>query len=361
MVGAVFFRTGEIELNRLGGLWRDFPVTTFVFLLAAMGIAGIPGLNGYTSKVLLHHAIVEAYEHHHLISLYWAERIFMLTGVLTTTYIARLFSSIFLGSKPDHLHSTAREPWNEKAVFITIGAMMLFIGTRPFFALEKLITPLAKSFPFDSYSIKHLLEVNFWDIHDLEGMAWIVAIAAVFFTAGTLTGLFKIKLPGWLSIEQLIYRPLVSLLVLIFTRSGRALELAVDSAYINSPRLLTYYCIGGKMLDSAAEFLVVGTLEPLKKVSYKVNKLEQQGTFFIRLMRQVSWILLHSHKAWTYYLRTFFNRIRIFFLTIFYFLFRLDYKPRGKFFMLVNTSNFEYYVIIFFVVLIIVMSLQLFT
>ncbi len=361
MVGAVFFRTGEIELNRLGGLWRDFPVTTFIFLLAAMGIAGIPGLNGYTSKVLLHHAIVEAYEHHHLISLYWAERIFMLTGVLTTTYIVRLFSSIFLGSKPEHLQSVAKEPWNEKIVFITIGAIMLFIGTNPFIALEKFITPLAKSFPFDAYSIKYLLEVDFWDIHDLAGMAWIVAIAAVFFTAGTLTGLFKIKLPGWLSIEQILYRPLVSLMILVFTRGGRALELAVDSAYLNSPRLLTYYCIGGKIFDSAADYLVAGTLEPLKKVSYTVNRLEQQGTIFVRLMRQASWMLLYIHKAWTYYLRTLFNQSRIFFLSIFYFLFRLDYQPRGKFFMLVNTSNFEYYVIIFFVVLIIIMSLQLFT
>jgi hydrogenase-4 component B len=360
MVGAVFFRTGEIELNRLGGLWRDFPITSFVFLLAAMGIAGIPGLNGYTSKVLLHHAIVEAYEHHHLISLYWAERIFMLTGVLTTTYITRLFSSIFLGRKPEHLQPVAKEPWNEKAVFITIGAILLLIGTSPFLALERFITPLTKSFPFDAYSIKHLLEVNFWDIHDLEGMAWVVAIAAVLFTAGTLTGLFKVKLPAWLSIEQLLYRPLVSILLWTFTRSGRALELAVDNAYVNSPRLLTYYCIGGKMLDSAADYLIVDTLEPLKKVSYTINKMEQQGNLFVMLMRQIGWMLLNLHKAWTYYLRTFFYRSRIFFLTIFYFLFRMDYQPRGKFFMLVNTSNFEYYVIIFFVMLIIIMSLPLF-
>ncbi|MDZ4133683.1 MAG: proton-conducting transporter membrane subunit, partial [Dethiobacteria bacterium] len=132
MVGAVYFRTGEIELKRLGGLWREFPVTTVVFLLAAMGIAGIPGLNGYTSKVLLHHAIVEAFEHHHDYSLYLAERIFMLTGALTTCYIARLFSSIFLGKKPDGLIAKGKEPWSERAVFITIGAIIVFIGTNPF-------------------------------------------------------------------------------------------------------------------------------------------------------------------------------------------------------------------------------------
>jgi hypothetical protein len=280
---------------------------------------------------------------------------------LTTCYITRLFSSIFLGSKPDNLNSISKEPWNERTVFITIGAILIFIGTYPFLALEKFIAPLAKSFPFDSYSVKHLLEVNFWDIHDLEGMAWVVGLAAVLFIVGSLTGFFKIKMPDWLSIEQIVYRPVVSVLLFLFTRSGRFIEVAVDSIYINSPRLITYYCIGGKMLDSAADYLIVDTLEPLKKISNKINELENQGNLFTRLMRQIGWIMLNIHKGWVYYLRSFFNRSRIFFLTIFYFLFHLDYKPRGKFFMLVNTSNFEYYVIIFFLVLIIIMSLQLFT
>lgn len=361
MVGAVFYRTGEIELHRLGGLWRDFPVTTIVFLLAAMGIAGIPGLNGYTSKVLLHHAIVEAYEHHHLISLYWAEKIFMLTGILTTCYITRLFSSIFLGSKPAHLKAIKKEPWNEKVVFVTIGLILLFIGTNPFLALEKFIVPLTRSYRFDIYSIKHLMEVNFWDIHDLESMAWVVGIAVFLFGVGSLTGLFNLKFPSWLSIEQIGYRPVVSSLLFVFTRSGRGLELTVDSVYINSPRLLTYYCQGGKMLDAAADYLLVDTLGPLKRLGRRIYEFETQGIWFTRLMRQLGWIMLNIHKGWVYYLRYFFNRSRIFFLTIFYFLFHLDYKPRGKFFMLVNTSNFEYYVIIFFLVLIIIMSLQLFT
>lgn len=359
MVGAVYARTGEIELNRLGGLWRDFPLTTFVFLLAAMGIAGIPGLNGYTSKVLLHHAIVEAFEHHHDYTLYWAERIFMLTGVLTTCYITRLFSSIFLGKRPEHLTNIAREPWSERAVFAVIGAAILFIGTKPFLALERLITPLAKSFPFDSYSIKHLLEVNFWDIHDLEGMAAVVGIAAVLFTVGTLTRIFSLKLPGWLSIEYLIYRPLVSAFAFIFTRSGRMLELIVDGAYINSPRLLTYYCIGGRILDTAANYLIVDTLLPLKRCSYMISSLDNSGPRFARLMELFSYLLLFIYDSWLHFIRNLFHQSKHFFLTIFYFIFRLDYSPKGNFFLIVNTSNFEYYLMVFYILLIVILSLQL--
>ncbi len=360
MVGAVYFRTGEIDIKKLGGLWREFPVTTVVFLLAAMGIAGIPGLNGYTSKVLLHHAIVEAFEHHHDYSLYIAERIFMLTGAITTCYIARLFSSIFLGKKPEGLIAKGKEPWNERVVFITIGAVLLFIGTSPFLVLKKLVGPVVAIFPFEEYYYNYLLKVNFWDIHDLQGMAGIVALAAFFFYMGNRYRIFDRKLPAWLSIEDLIYRPAVRVFTAIFTRSGKTLEAVTDSLYINSPRLLTYYCVGGKIIDAAADYLIVDTLDPLKKVSYSVARLEHSAPYLNRLVARVSATLLFIYQFWLYLLRSSFHSAKRFFMVIFNVLFQLDYKHEGKFYLSVNTGNFEYYVLIFFIVLIMIVSLHFF-
>ena len=360
MVGAVYFRTGEIELKRLGGLWRDFPVTTFVFLLAAMGIAGIPGLNGYTSKVLLHHAIVEAFEHHHDYSLYLAERIFMLTGAMTTCYIARLFSSIFLGNKPEGLAARGKEPWNEKIVFITIGAIIVFIGTNPFLILKKLIGPVVQVFVFDDYAFNYLLKVNFWDLHDLQGMAGVVAVAAVLFFAGTRTGLFNRELPGKLSIELLLYRPFVNGFAFLFTSGGRLLEFAVDGAYMNSPRLLTYFCLTGKYLDAVADYLIVDTLEPLRRLSYKISSIENSGPWFVKSIKFNAAVLQYIYFKWLLIIRTFFHTSKFIFMQAFYFLFRLDYSPKGKFFMMVNTSNFEYYLMVFYILFIVIMSIQLF-
>lgn len=359
MVGAVYFRTGEIELKRLGGLWRDFPVTTVVFLIAAMGIAGIPGLNGYTGKVLLHHAIVEAFEHHHDYSLYIAERIFMLTGAMTTCYIARLFSSIFLGKKPEGLVAKGKEPWNEKAVFITIGAIILFVGTKPFYVLKNLIGPIVQEFHFDDYSFNYLLKVNFWDSHDLQGMAAIVAIAAVIFYLGNRYKVFELNLPAWLSIEDLLYRPAIRVFTTLFTKSGRALELTVDSSYINSTRLLTYYCIGGRALDSAADYLIVDTLEPLKKISYRLNSLENSSGFFRSVIVGISESLLFIHSYWLHLLHSLYHGTKLMFMKIFNFIFQIDYKHEGNFYLVFNTANFELYVLLFFVVLIIIMSLHL--
>ncbi|MBW6464234.1 MAG: hypothetical protein K0B84_08660 [Firmicutes bacterium] len=357
MVGAVYFRTGEIDIRKLGGLWRDFPVTTIVFLLAAMGIAGIPGLNGYTSKVLLHHAIVEAFEHHHDYSLYIAERIFMLTGAITTCYIARLFSSIFLGKKPDGLVAKGKEPWNERLVFIITGAIILFIGTNPFLVLKKLVGPVVAIFPFEEYYYNYLLKVNFWDIHDLQGMAGVVAVASLLFFLGTRFKLFEYKLPAWLSIEDLIYRPAIKIFGFIFTRSGRVVETVTDSLYVNSPRLLTYYCVSGKILDSAADYLIVDTLGPLKKVSYRLAGLEKSAPLFNILIGRISSSLVYIHQLWLNILHSSFHASKKFFMVIFNVLFQIDYKHEGKFYLSVNTGNFEYYVLIFFIILIMIMSM----
>jgi len=360
MVGAVYFRTGEIDIKKLGGLWREFPVTAAVFLLAAMGIAGIPGLNGYTSKVLLHHAIVEAFEHHHLYSLYLAERIFMLTGVLTTCYIARLFSSIFLGQKPDNLQVKGKEPWNEQIVFIAIGLVILFIGTNPFLVLKKMVAPVVQVFNFEEYYYNYLLKVNFWDSHDLLGMVGVVAVAALLFYFAARYKLFEIKLPAWLNIEMLIYRPAVNFFNTIFTSSGRALETTVDGGFIKSIYLLKYFCASGKILDYSADYLIVETLGPLKSISYRISELENGSVYFGNIAGGLSLLFNNIYQFWLYTMRSLFHFLKRFFMNIFNFLFQLDYKHEGRFYLLVNTANFEYYLLVFFMMLIIIMSLHLF-
>ncbi|MBV0923285.1 Na(+)/H(+) antiporter subunit D [Halomicroarcula limicola] len=48
--GVVVYRTGEESLKKLGGLWREMPLTAGAFTVAALSIAGFPGFNGFVSK-----------------------------------------------------------------------------------------------------------------------------------------------------------------------------------------------------------------------------------------------------------------------------------------------------------------------
>lgn len=52
-VGAVIFRTGTRTIDTLGGLWRKLPLTTFVCIIAALSISGVPLTSGYASKGMI--------------------------------------------------------------------------------------------------------------------------------------------------------------------------------------------------------------------------------------------------------------------------------------------------------------------
>ncbi|MHC3380100.1 Na(+)/H(+) antiporter subunit D [Haloarcula sp. H-GB5] len=51
--GVVIYRTGTESLKKLGGLWREMPITAGAFSIAALSIAGFPGFNGFVSKGII--------------------------------------------------------------------------------------------------------------------------------------------------------------------------------------------------------------------------------------------------------------------------------------------------------------------
>ena len=51
--GSVLYRTGERDMNKLGGLAAFMPYTTGTTAIASLSIAGVPPFNGFTSKWLI--------------------------------------------------------------------------------------------------------------------------------------------------------------------------------------------------------------------------------------------------------------------------------------------------------------------
>ncbi|MGO9644869.1 MAG: Na(+)/H(+) antiporter subunit D [Candidatus Bathyarchaeia archaeon] len=53
VVGVIIWRTGENNLDRLGGLLRKMPITAIAFWIAAFSISGVPLFNGFVSKGMI--------------------------------------------------------------------------------------------------------------------------------------------------------------------------------------------------------------------------------------------------------------------------------------------------------------------
>jgi len=201
--GAIVYLTGELDMSKLGGLRHKLPFTSVVVLIASLGIIGIPLFNGYASKTLLHHAIVEAYEHHHWISLSIAEKIFTITSAGTVCYFLKFLFLVFWRPAPDNLDQVKSEPLLMKISMGLLAVVMVIIGFSPNFTLKKMIGPVLNSFALDSYGVEYLLKINFWKAGDLLAVALALGLGIIFFYLAQRFNLYRLRVPYWLGADFL--------------------------------------------------------------------------------------------------------------------------------------------------------------
>ncbi|MFQ5579907.1 MAG: complex I subunit 5 family protein [Nitrospiria bacterium] len=151
-VGAVYFRTKELDMYKLGGLWQNMPVTAICLLIAVCGISGIPFFNGFASKTILHHAIIESYEHGHDTILWIVEKIFILTAAGTFASNMKLFMLTFRGKRPEKYKNVEAAPLPMRVGMIGFAVAILFLGFFPNWLLETAIGPALASLGFDAGS-----------------------------------------------------------------------------------------------------------------------------------------------------------------------------------------------------------------
>ena len=125
---------GEQDIRNMGGLKKHIPITYWTFVIAAVAIAGVPGLAGFFSKDEI---LFETFAGGHQIL--WAMGI--LTSLLTATYMFRLVHLTFHGEErfghgthapahpgtpaPSHLHDA---PWPMATALIVLALGSILAG-----------------------------------------------------------------------------------------------------------------------------------------------------------------------------------------------------------------------------------------
>ena len=362
LVGAVYVRTHQLDLTRLGGLWRSFPVTTIAFIVAAAGITGVPGLNGYTSKTLLHHAIVEAFSHGHNPSLFWAEKIFTVTSALTVCYIIKLCSGIFFGRRPAGLETLQGETGSERLVFGLLSAGIIALGSFPTKVISKLIIPSVTVFTLEHHELEHLAELHFWSRHDLQVIGTVLALGLGLFVL-LRRPLYRFQLPGWLSVEKLVYRPLIRTAAFLFTGASRVVETAVDNSYVYSPYALRAFTASGSLIDAAAENMIVNSVGPLRRACLSLARFDSEGLIWLGKVIQRSAVRTRDrvYSFWFDGLRRLMYNTWQFMRSLFFMLMHMDYNPEGiRFFQTLNISNLDFNLLLVMTFLVLLLSLFFF-
>ncbi len=210
---AVYMNLHALDLNEIRGFGRKKPLLTAAFLLGALGIGGVPLLNGYISKTLLHESIVEGAVHYGS----WlkaAEWVFLVSGGLTVAYMTKLFVAIFVQK-----HPTRQQEFDEKRRYLTpasAAALAIAALTLPVLGLgaNRLMNGLA-DLGTDFFHPGHLEHaVAYYSPENLKGGAISIAIGAAVYLLVVRSLLYKDgvylnRWPKWLDLEELLYRPLL--------------------------------------------------------------------------------------------------------------------------------------------------------
>ncbi|MDG6220929.1 MAG: proton-conducting transporter membrane subunit, partial [Candidatus Thermoplasmatota archaeon] len=90
--GAIIYRAGTRDMDKMGGLGHSMKVTSMIFLLGTLAVAGIPPLAGFSSKLLIYQSV---YAVNPLLA-----AIAMMVSVLTLAAFIKVFYAAFTGPRP---------------------------------------------------------------------------------------------------------------------------------------------------------------------------------------------------------------------------------------------------------------------
>jgi len=138
VVGAVIYKTGTKDMDRLGGLRKYMPVTFICGLVASMAIAGIPPLNGFFSKGMTTQAVFEVSP--------VMSSIAIIVGVMTLLSFTKLLYMIFWREKSletdKRMSMKRRIPASMKVPMIALATCCVGFGLFAHQYLEKIISPI---------------------------------------------------------------------------------------------------------------------------------------------------------------------------------------------------------------------------
>ncbi|MCL1993962.1 MAG: sodium:proton antiporter [Spirochaetes bacterium] len=281
--GIVYLNRHELALDKIRGFGRGKPLFLFAFLMAALGISGLPLWSGYVSKTLLNEGIyagIYLYAGQSLeLPLRWLDRLFKFTGFLTAAYMTKLFVALFIergdSDSAAHGHEAAHGAGHGEthgdhaggkgaymsrpfAVALTVSAALIpVLGFSP--ALMEGLAARAQDFfhsshvPYYGISYFSLYKMQGKIIGVLAGIAIYIVIVRGLMMRRKAGGvrLYTDWWPRRLDLEFLIYRPVLGFLVWLASRIAKAAVFLVDETLIYRPFLAFLARTAGRIANGA--------------------------------------------------------------------------------------------------------------
>jgi multicomponent Na+:H+ antiporter subunit D len=135
--GALYYRVGTRNLNKMGGLARPMKLTSICFLIGTLAIAGIPPFNGFASKFMIYETV---YQFNPVISI-----VAMLVSIITLAAMVRAFSSAFMGPPLPEYKEVKEVPRSMLVGMVILALIVIGFGLFPSLIVDKLVEPAAQA------------------------------------------------------------------------------------------------------------------------------------------------------------------------------------------------------------------------
>lgn len=276
--GIVFMNAGSCELNRVRGFGRKKPFLLVTFLLAAAGIGGVPLLNGYFSKTMLHESITLCGEYLVQNMTYASylgglvngvEYLFVFSGGLTVAYMIKLCVVLFAEKNED---AALQREYDAKKNYAALFTKLAMIACA-------LPIPVAGLLPL-------LVKREIFSLESLSGAAVSIGVGIVIYAVIVRLVVFDRKeghyrdiFPRWLDMERYVYRACVYRAIpFLLGIASRILDSFIDSIVlllkktIYRERALPYELPEGNRITHS----VGAGMENIRKIYYKIGKKEYE-------------------------------------------------------------------------------------
>jgi multicomponent Na+:H+ antiporter subunit D len=113
------------------------PYTTFMFVIAAAAISGLPPFNGFVSKLLIYESSFAVHPFLAVVAL--------VTSVLTLASFVKVFQTAFLGPEKSSLAKVQEVPAAMLIGMVVLTAAILGASLFPSWTLSTLVEPAARA------------------------------------------------------------------------------------------------------------------------------------------------------------------------------------------------------------------------
>ncbi len=147
--GSVYRATHTVDIERLGGLMRRLPITSALFLVAALASAALPPLNGFVSEFMIYAALLSSKapsDQANVLLIGFAALLAFVSGI-SAFAITRAFGVAFLGiTRDSNIQIDEEAPPIMRGPMIVHAVLAVALGVVPGLGLI-LVAPVLRLFP----------------------------------------------------------------------------------------------------------------------------------------------------------------------------------------------------------------------